>query len=516
MSKFNKYLCIAILLFIAKSPLPLMADEEMTLVCTIDFPDLDSASVTSITPVGDFNADGYDDLVIGVRQGPYNDRLEAAYMYYGGPDFDLVPDLIFKGDTNDYEICIQYEATGYGKHVCDLGDFNNDGCDDMAIATPGMCAGEMYNGRIYFYYGSPSPDTTADLIIDGEYYRDDLGYYMIGGNFAGDNSGDLLTIAYNQYYGQRVMIFCGSSQPDADYDFLYDYTYQEVDVWRFFGGYDLNSDGWDEFGISVSAEGPDTTMLFLGGEEIAPQPEYRYFDGSIYLIDDISGDSFDDFIVRDYENYELYLCLGGNPIDTIPDYYMWTERFFQCYPYVYPIAGGTRKLIIDNLRTDQLFLYTVGVPFDAIPWSVFNYDQPGRASAPIYVGDINADGITEFGMMMRPDSIHMEVNLYSLITTGIDDNNDRAIPNHTKMLSCYPNPFNSSTLITYTGTQEGDIEIYDLMGRKVKSFNDRGGGGDRVAWDGTDMNNNKLSSGVYFVKLSNSEKSYSQKVVFIK
>jgi len=45
-----------------------LADEDLTLVDIIDFSFLDSAKVTSVTPVGDFNADGYDDLLIGIYE----------------------------------------------------------------------------------------------------------------------------------------------------------------------------------------------------------------------------------------------------------------------------------------------------------------------------------------------------------------------------------------------------------------------------------------------------------------
>ncbi len=68
-------------------------------------------------------------------------------------------------------------------------------------------------------------------------------------------------------------------------------------------------------------------------------------------------------------------------------------------------------------------------------------------------------------------------------------------------LSNYPNPFNPSTTISYNLPRNSsvEIEIYDILGKKVKSFtfSSQSTGMQKVIWDGTNSNNQQVSSGIY-------------------
>ncbi|MBF0274108.1 MAG: FG-GAP repeat protein [Nitrospinae bacterium] len=100
---------------------------------------------------GDFNGDGYDDLVIGVplSTNPRGDEATGAvYIVYGGKDFAGIYDLekvagaVFYGKQ-------RLDRAGYALTV---GDFNNDGLDDIVIAAPGVKAEEsnaLSNGEVY-------------------------------------------------------------------------------------------------------------------------------------------------------------------------------------------------------------------------------------------------------------------------------------------------------------------------------------------------------------------------------
>lgn len=71
-------------------------------------------------------------------------------------------------------------------------------------------------------------------------------------------------------------------------------------------------------------------------------------------------------------------------------------------------------------------------------------------------------------------------------------------------LSAYPNPFNSSTTIHYQfgPNQTGSLEIYDMLGRLVKSFNQLAPGTGTVTFDAEGV-----ASGTYVARLFNSQKS---------
>ncbi len=77
--------------------------------------------------------------------------------------------------------------------------------------------------------------------------------------------------------------------------------------------------------------------------------------------------------------------------------------------------------------------------------------------------------------------------------------------NSNKLLSNYPNPFNPSTTISFSLQQEEliELEVYNLKGQKVKQLiNSRLSAGlHSVTWNGTDSNDQPISSGIYFYKL---------------
>ena len=68
----------------------------------------------------------------------------------------------------------------------------------------------------------------------------------------------------------------------------------------------------------------------------------------------------------------------------------------------------------------------------------------------------------------------------------------------------YPNPFSHKTVIRFKslGRQEGKLQIFDITGRLVRSW-ELGVGKHEVIWDGTDLMGNKVHSGIYFCKTGN-------------
>jgi hypothetical protein len=73
-------------------------------------------------------------------------------------------------------------------------------------------------------------------------------------------------------------------------------------------------------------------------------------------------------------------------------------------------------------------------------------------------------------------------------------------------VSSYPNPFNPSTTISYQLAKDAAVrlEIYDIMGRKVRSLVDenRSAGYHRVVWNGRDETGKEVASGVYVYRFA--------------
>ena len=93
-------------------------------------------------------------------------------------------------------------------------------------------------------------------------------------------------------------------------------------------------------------------------------------------------------------------------------------------------------------------------------------------------------------------------------------------------LSNFPNPFNPETTISFNLTAEdakdAEILIYNVRGQKIRKysiFNPSNAGQvfqSSMVWDGKDMNNESVSSGIYFYKLKTSSFERTNKMILMK
>jgi len=85
----------------------------------------------------------------------------------------------------------------------------------------------------------------------------------------------------------------------------------------------------------------------------------------------------------------------------------------------------------------------------------------------------------------------------------------------------YPNPFKSSTTISFTtteSTENTEILIYNLKGQKVKTISNLQidkSSNQQITWNGKDDNNKPVSSGIYFCKLKSGGKFTSTKKMIL-
>ena len=101
--------------------------------------------------------------------------------------------------------------------------------------------------------------------------------------------------------------------------------------------------------------------------------------------------------------------------------------------------------------------------------------------------------------------------------TGFSDNQ---LPAITKLNPNYPNPFNPQTNINFTLNTDSyvDLIIYNLKGQKVKYLADSNleAGSHTYIWDGTNSQNKKVASGVYFYRLKTDKYSSTHKMLLLK
>ena len=129
--------------------------------------------------------------------------------------------------------------------------------------------------------------------------------------------------------------------------------------------------------------------------------------------------------------------------------------------------------------------------------------------------EIPDDGFVEY----TPADTLLEITI--MITDQDYSNADDAVVKSTFSLQNYPNPFNPETNINYSIPEEGKVElsICNIRGQKVKTLvNETQVSGEHtVIWNGTNKQNKRVASGVYFYKLEiNNSKLLINKMLLLK
>jgi PKD repeat protein len=135
---------------------------------------------------------------------------------------------------------------------------------------------------------------------------------------------------------------------------------------------------------------------------------------------------------------------------------------------------------------------------------LYTYTQPGTYTVRLV---INA-GMSE---LVRED----------YITISVSDIDDTITPLETRLLDAYPNPFNPKTTILFSIGESSDrvnISVYNIKGQLVKTLvnGTYGRGSYDVEWDGEDNYRNKVSSGIYFLRMETSIGVETKKMLLLK
>ena len=133
-----------------------------------------------------------------------------------------------------------------------------------------------------------------------------------------------------------------------------------------------------------------------------------------------------------------------------------------------------------------------------------------------YPDDIYASDNFPFEKLAHDNNQGFEIADWTLSGWDRDSYRNTLTPDNHLLLSAYPNPFNSSTTVTFTLPSAGSVElaVYNLPGREVVTLSEglKPAGVHEVHIDGSQM-----TSGVYFIRLSaDNRQSTVKKVILVK
>lgn len=120
---------------------------------------------------GDFNADDYDDLIIGVKSEDFNNKVDTGifHMLFGYKKGFYAKDTLWSQDTeNIHDTC---EDGDHFASALAAGDFNGDTYDDLAVSASDEDIESYENAGVFhvIYDVVEGESNYNDLFLQGEY-----------------------------------------------------------------------------------------------------------------------------------------------------------------------------------------------------------------------------------------------------------------------------------------------------------------------------------------------------------
>lgn len=257
--------------------------------------------------IGDVNNDGNDDAIL------YIPLIDEIFVFLGGDSFSSSPDITINTAGDDYGITgLSSDAMTFGTRFQQLGDINDDGIDDFAMADIGRDydpgGGFKTDGAVFVYFGSSNPtfsdpDEILYLSEASTNGFDLFGLNMAVGDYNGDNINDLVVTPSTfedpnstsdpKDGGAGFFVYFGGSTFDDQYDLNFSVTSDLVDgltkeyVGRgeLIGIPDIDNDGLDELYFNSSFVGSNSILLGADfkNDVVDPALEFESPNPSILL-----------------------------------------------------------------------------------------------------------------------------------------------------------------------------------------------------------------------------------------
>ncbi|HRH54814.1 MAG TPA: FG-GAP-like repeat-containing protein, partial [Chitinophagales bacterium] len=207
----------------------------------------------SVAGLGDVNADGFDDIIVGSPNYTNGHSQEGrAYIYHGtATGINTVPITVMENN----------KALSYlGFSVSGAGDVNNDGYFDVVLGAYNADNLQDGEGFVYIHYGSASGiSATPNIVLESNREAAFFGYSVACAGDRNADGFDDIIIGANEFTNDdvqegRAFIYYGAAlgitdMPNATFESDKSYSNFGAAV---SGAGDVNNDGFDDLIIGAS------------------------------------------------------------------------------------------------------------------------------------------------------------------------------------------------------------------------------------------------------------------------
>jgi len=221
--------------------------------------------------------------------------------------------------------------------------------------------------------------------------------------------------------------------------------------------------------------------------------KYEVYFGSFWELQ--TGSNFVSAAYKIYRNYDGNNSSFGNLY--VPSQ---SNDSVNCSIYSSIVNGDNKiHLIVINKNFNKSITgnFSINSPKQILSGEVWELDSTSSSiHLPVAVNDINNNS---FSYILPSASVSHFVLLASDVLSVKNSNSN--LPTKYELVA-FPNPFNPSCQIEYSIPENSNsrIEIYSLQGSLIKTFTKLSHSG-IVTWIGTNDNNHKVTSGVYYAIL---------------
>jgi outer membrane protein assembly factor BamB len=428
----------------------------------------------------DIDGDGYNDILLGTAWGS---RTVFAISGKTGQ-------TIWSYDT------YQHLPSGWIYSVCQTSDNNNDGIPEVFAAA-----------------GS---DANAAFCLDGSngelIWQKTVEDAVMSIASLSDVNGDAKDEAAFGVADNGTTAYCISGASSGNGTLLWTFNLTTSTFWTT-TIQDINHDGYREVLCGTWGNG-NYLYAFNGHRAGQGQMLWRTSIGGLIMrvvaCPDLNGDGHEDVLVASSSYYALVLS-GADGSELWRGY---ASNYVWAIDYTADLTGDSIPEVVYGSFDGGVYCAN-----GATGAQVWQFTCPYKIFSLRGTGDVNGDGYADViagTQYLRTDGGKVYVISGGQAGTNIIDDSP-TLPDAYLNVSCYPNPFNSSTAINFTLAKSGNyaLSIFDIAGRLVKRFNGFAAAGkNNIVWNAAGEHG--IATGVYLYHLAAGNQIGKGKVTLLK